>query len=209
MSDNSAALNCFLCGETASDIKKLKFHLLLKHSNSNICLFCIEKKGWSSEFPRNAFNSSHFGVINAILSFHVIWFEGKFQSGVIQWTLSGWPLWTDPEEGWAENCWEKQSFRFVLIISKQSWEWFHLNSCIVEAKKAVREKMKKIAQKRRDEVSQVKRMKNPRACPHCPGFPIFESGAQKDRHLISSHNYDYCKICKVNINPLFLLLREI
>ena len=66
MSDNSAALNCFLCGETASDIKKLKFHLLLKHSNSNICLFCIEKKGWSSEFPRNAFNSFHFGLGKAI-----------------------------------------------------------------------------------------------------------------------------------------------
>ena len=46
-----------------------------------------------------------------------------------------------------------------------------MNSCIVEAKKAVREKMKKIAQKKRDEVIQVKRIKNPRACPHCPGFP--------------------------------------
>ena len=208
MSDNSAALNCFLCGENASDLKKLKFHLLLKHSNSNICLFCIEKKGWSSEFPRNAFNSFQFVEWEMqFLSFHVIWFEGKFQSGVIQWTLSGWPLWTDPEKGWAKNCWEKQSFRFVLIISKQSWELFHLNSCIVEAKKAVREKMKEIAQKKRDEVSQVKRMKNPRACPHCPGFPIFETGAQKDNHLISSHNYDYCKICKVNLN-LSLFSRE-
>ena len=57
MSNNSVALNCFLCGENASDIKKLKCHLLLKHSKSNICLFCIEKKGWSSEFPRNAFNT--------------------------------------------------------------------------------------------------------------------------------------------------------
>ena len=96
-----------------------------------------------------------------------------------------------------------------LLFLKQSWELFHSNSCIVEAKKVVREKMKEIAQKKRDEVSQVKRMKNPRACPHCPGFPIFESGAQKDHHLISSHNYDYCKICKVNLNLFFLLLREI
>ena len=87
-----------------------------------------------------------------------------------------------------------------LLFLKQSWELFHSNSCIVEAKKVVREKMKEIAQKKRDEVSQVKRMKNPRACPHCPGFPIFETGAQKDNHLISSHNYDYCKICKVSWN---------
>ena len=57
MANNSAAVNCFLCGENASDIKKLKFHLLLKHSKCNLCLFCIEKKGWSSEFPRNAFKS--------------------------------------------------------------------------------------------------------------------------------------------------------
>ena len=210
MSDNSAALNCFLCGETASDIKKLKFHLLLKHSNSNICLFCIEKKGWSSEFPRNVFNSFHLSWEMQFLSLHVIWLEGKFQSGVIQWTLPGWPLWPDPEKGWAKNSREKQYSRYFLfwvksnmlclLFLKQSWELFHSNSCIVEAKKVVREKMKEIAQKKRDEVSQVKRMKNPRACPHCPGFPIFETGAQKDNHLISSHNYDYCKICKVSWN---------
>ena len=57
--------------------------------------------------------------------------------------------------------------------------------------------MKEIAQKKRDQVIQVKRMKNPRACPHCPGFPMFETGAERDNHLISSHNYDYCKLCKV------------
>ena len=133
------------------------------------------------------------------------------QSSVIQWALSDKSLGTDRTESRAEDHREKPSLRFDCsqenadILLKQSNDLVQLNSCIVEAKKAVREKMKEIAQKKRDQVIQVKRMKNPRACPHCPGFPMFETGAERDNHLISSHNYDYCKLCKVR-QSLGLLL---
>ena len=35
---------CFICDEKPADIKKLKTHLLLKHSKMNLCLFCVENK---------------------------------------------------------------------------------------------------------------------------------------------------------------------
>ena len=62
-------IRCFLCGDPFQDIKKLKFHLVcfllhilllpginiidiqvLVHPKSHVCLFCLEKKGWSDEF---------------------------------------------------------------------------------------------------------------------------------------------------------------
>ena len=46
-----ADTSCFLCGDPFQDIKKLKFHLVLVHPKSHVCLFCLEKKGWSDEFP--------------------------------------------------------------------------------------------------------------------------------------------------------------
>ena len=35
---------CFICDEKPADIKRLKTHLLLKHSKLNLCLFCVENK---------------------------------------------------------------------------------------------------------------------------------------------------------------------
>ena len=134
-------------------------------------------------------------------------FKGKLKSSVVQWALPDTPLRSYTKKSRWENCRKDLALRFTVVkkiynqrfISQAILELFYLNSCIVEAKKAVREKMKETAQKRREEVVQVKRMKNPRACPHCPGFPLFQSGAEKDNHLISSHNYDYCKLCKVRL----------
>jgi len=38
-------------------------------------------------------------------------------------------------------------------------------------------------------------MRDPKSCPHCPEVPVFETGYERDRHLVSSHNYDTCKVC--------------
>ena len=51
-------------------MKKLKFHIVLKHSELHLCLFCVEKKGWSDEFTSQEtynthYESRHKGVIQA------------------------------------------------------------------------------------------------------------------------------------------------
>ncbi len=42
------------CGHRSSSLRSLKTHLLLKHPSLNVCLFCVEKKGWSDEFASQA-----------------------------------------------------------------------------------------------------------------------------------------------------------
>ena len=59
---------CFLCSDTLVDLKKLKFHIMLKHSAKNVCLFCVDKKGWSDEFKsqlsyREHYKTFHSGLI--------------------------------------------------------------------------------------------------------------------------------------------------
>jgi len=153
-------LSCFLCSEKSSDIKKLKFHLILKHPKSHICLFCIEKKGWSSEFPSQVSYNEHYQTKH---------------SGVI--------------EKRAEKRLEEKK-----IERQQAFE----------AKEEIRRT--KIA--KREEESIVRRMRDPKSCKHCEEFPIFDSGYERDKHLISSHNYDFCKICKL-IGPAFDIMVHI
>ncbi len=50
----AAAPICIVCGHHAPDVRKLKTHLLLKHPNIHLCLFCVEKKGWSDDFASQA-----------------------------------------------------------------------------------------------------------------------------------------------------------
>ena len=59
---------CTVCDFEADTVKKLKTHLLLKHPKMNLCLFCIDKKGWSDNFASPAqyqehYNSLHKGTI--------------------------------------------------------------------------------------------------------------------------------------------------
>ena len=66
---SSASLSCFLCSETLLNLKKLKVHLLLSHPRSHVCMFCVEKKSWSSEFPSQISYNEHYH---------------KYHSGVIE-----------------------------------------------------------------------------------------------------------------------------
>ena len=135
---------CFLCDEQFTDIKKLKFHLVLAHPKSHVCLFCIERKGWSNEFPSQVAYNTHYQ---------------EAHSGVIE---------------------ERKGQR-------------------EEQKREARE----IAAKRREEREAERRAgpeqqrREQRACSHCPHFPVFESGYERDRHLVASHNYDTCRLCRL------------
>merc|ERR1719365_91355 len=53
-------IRCFLCGDPFQDVKKLKFHLVLVHPKSHVCLSCLEKKGWSDEFPTQVAYNEHY-----------------------------------------------------------------------------------------------------------------------------------------------------
>ena len=69
-STSSVGSPCFVCDEIPPDIKKLKTHLLLKHSKMNLCLFCVENKGWSDNFASQSSYNTHYwekheGVIEA------------------------------------------------------------------------------------------------------------------------------------------------
>lgn len=60
---------CPICSHEAINVKKLKTHILLKHPKMNLCLFCIEKKGWSDNFVSQAsynqhYKDSHEGIID-------------------------------------------------------------------------------------------------------------------------------------------------
>lgn len=72
----------------------------------------------------------------------------------------------------------------------------------------IKEEMKrtKIAKKEVGTIS--RRMKDPKSCKHCEEFPVFDSGYERDKHLISNHNYDFCKICKL-IGPAFSIMVHI
>jgi hypothetical protein len=50
VSTSAPATSCPICTFEAISMKKLKTHLLLKHPKLNLCLFCVEKKGWSDTF---------------------------------------------------------------------------------------------------------------------------------------------------------------
>lgn len=52
--------NCPICGFEAVNIQKLKTHLLLKHKELHLCLFCVEKKGWSDTFASQASYNQHY-----------------------------------------------------------------------------------------------------------------------------------------------------
>ncbi|TRY68420.1 hypothetical protein TCAL_02502 [Tigriopus californicus] len=52
---------CWLCSHQAPNLKKLKTHLLLKHGqHHHLCLFCVDKKGWSDSFASNAQYNQHY-----------------------------------------------------------------------------------------------------------------------------------------------------
>jgi len=151
---------CFLCSEKLEDMKKLKFHLLLKHPKSHVCLFCIEKKGWSNEFPSQVSYNEHYQ---------------DNHSGVI-------------EERAEKRLVEKK------IGKQQALE--------------IREEMKRTKTAKKEVGTLLRRMKDPKCCKHCEDFPVFESGYERDKHLISNHNYDFCKICKL-IGPAFAIVVHI
>ena len=51
---------CPICSVEQKGIRPLKTHLLLKHPKVNLCLFCIEKKGWSDTFVNQASYNLHY-----------------------------------------------------------------------------------------------------------------------------------------------------
>ena len=53
---------CPVCSYDEVNIKKLKTHILLKHPKVNLCLFCIEKKGWSDTFATQSSYNEHYKV---------------------------------------------------------------------------------------------------------------------------------------------------
>ena len=62
---------CPVCSHDEVNIKKLKTHILLKHPKVNLCLFCIEKKGWSDTFAtQSSYNQHYKGKIQMVLEFH-------------------------------------------------------------------------------------------------------------------------------------------
>ena len=135
--------SCFLCGEKLTDIKRLKFHLVLKHPKSHTCLFCIERKGWSSEFPSQVaynlhYQESHGGVIEA-------------------------------------RAEEREGRR---------------------KEEKVRQAGRRQARSGQGQVVH-QRLREQRACDHCPHLPIFQSGYERDRHLVTDHHYDVCRVCRL------------
>lgn len=56
----STNTTCPICSQDAGNIKKLKTHILLKHPKQNLCLFCIEKKGWSDTFASQSSYNQHY-----------------------------------------------------------------------------------------------------------------------------------------------------
>ena len=139
MSGAPADLACFLCGERLGDIKKLKFHLVLAHPKAHTCLFCIERKGWSSEFPSQLAYNHHYQ---------------DHHSGVIE----------------------------QRAVARQ------------QVKRRQREQE---ASKKQQEHQQTPSFRDQRVCIHCVHLPIFESGHERDRHLISNHHYDMCLVCRL------------
>ena len=47
---------CFICDEQPTDLRKLKTHLLLKHSKMNLCLFCVENKVRKKMISNKSYN---------------------------------------------------------------------------------------------------------------------------------------------------------
>ena len=45
-----------------SSLKDLKKHILLAHPKQHICLFCVEAKGWSDEFPSQSSYNEHYNI---------------------------------------------------------------------------------------------------------------------------------------------------
>ena len=57
---SAPSATCPACSHDAVNMKKLKTHILLKHPKLNICLFCIEKKGWSDTFASQSSYNQHY-----------------------------------------------------------------------------------------------------------------------------------------------------
>ena len=51
---------CFICNLATENRTKLKTHLLLRHSELNLCLFCVEAKGWSDTFASHSSYNDHY-----------------------------------------------------------------------------------------------------------------------------------------------------
>ena len=51
---------CPICSVEQKGIRPLKTHLLLKHPKVNLCLFCVEKKGWSDTFATQSSYNQHY-----------------------------------------------------------------------------------------------------------------------------------------------------
>ena len=45
-----SSMPCSICAFVAPNLRKLKTHLLLKHPELHLCLFCVGAKGWSDSF---------------------------------------------------------------------------------------------------------------------------------------------------------------
>ena len=103
-----------------------------------MCLFCVEKKGWSDNFASQGQYNQHYR---------------EYHEG----TIAGRPL----------------------------------NS----GKKRTNEDGEKI------KPSPTKSRKNLNVCFLCTEKPAFENSVQFERHKISVHNYDYCKLCRL-IGPI-------
>ena len=142
---------CFICSQSAGTIKQLKLHLLTVHHKSIVCLFCVERKGWSHEFPSQSSYNEHYNFSH---------------SGLI-------------EARSVKRNEQKQ------LLKKQ--------------KRQEREKERLLASKRLESEKKIRRLRHPLTCLHCPDHPRFGSGHLKDRHLVSKHGYDYCKLCKVGV----------
>ncbi len=53
---------CSICSFSAPSLRKLKTHLLLKHRDQHLCLFCVGRKGWSDAFASQAQYNEHYAA---------------------------------------------------------------------------------------------------------------------------------------------------
>jgi len=58
--DGNGDAICQVCGDMPGNLKKLKTHLLLKHSKLHLCMFCIEMFGSSKEFDNSSKYNEHY-----------------------------------------------------------------------------------------------------------------------------------------------------
>ena len=144
-STSTTPTDCSVCGFSAPDLRKLKSHLLLKHPKLNLCLFCVEKKGWSDTFASQASYKSHY------------------------------------ESAHSGATAKRDEMRREELRRKRKW------------------RQKRAEARKRGDAKLPKRPRPINVCFLCPdkAKPEFEDPADFDRHQISVHNFDYCKLCRL------------